>query len=142
MDQTPGFRVRVYRDASTGDCTLGGVSGKADRLTVIGTVDRRHMRQSYLIDPLPKDMKMHAPSEDAPPVALVVDHACGDLRVTLLPLNGSGNLVTGLVTDSDGWVMFGGNFAHTTDSRWSDLLRSFGATSAPVAVHDRIEAWK
>jgi hypothetical protein len=43
---------------------------------------------------------------------------------------------SGAVVPRGSWFMFGGNFAHTSDSRFSDL---FPGVYGALAIHDRVE---
>lgn len=111
-----GLPVSVYRDARLGDCTNGGVSSKFDRLVVVNAEG-------------PFD-----PAADSPAMVLE-SHVPGCLRLVPVSLKEAGR-----------WVMFGGNYAATSDSRFRELCeqllcqklkgqRFYGA----VAIHDRVE---
>lgn len=111
-----GLHISVYRDRALGDCTNGGVSSKHDELTVVnieGPVE---------------------PSKSAPAVILE-RHMRGALR--LVPAV----KVAGNWQQCEGWYMAGGNFGHTSDSRFADACEArlgvefYGA----VAIHDRTE---
>lgn len=110
-----GIMVSVFR-AEGKDCTLGGVSSKHDKLTVVN-VD----------GPFEPDV-------DAPAVRLE-NHVHGSLR--LVPVEKH-------LSDKDEYVcrivpIMGGNYAATSDSRFNDACRRllgfpfYGA----VAIHDR-----
>lgn len=153
-DRTHGFPIEVYRGRHEG--TNGGVSSKADRLTVVGVIlapavrDGRPNRDPLpeAVSPLDPEMRRYPASPDAPAVVLVADHVFGDVdqpRLRILPAfedESTGGYRR--ATDTDGWVMFGGNFAHAGDSRWTRLVCEVGGLNhpAPVAVHDRVEAWR
>jgi hypothetical protein len=106
--------IDVYRSAARGgyDCTNGGVSSRFTRLTVVNVEGP------------------FEPDADAPAVVLE-QHVRGCLR--LAPVD---------AVYERGAIMFGGNYGHTSDSRFARkceaLLghRFYGA----VAIHDRIEA--
>lgn len=127
-----GLVLDVYRHASGsyGDCTNGGITGRCDRVTVVGVVDYRDPDGSRAIPdvrPMPRDARNRLPQDDAPPVWLVI-RADGDTY--LLP----GDPVTGLPDARTGW-MDGGNFASAPDSRWTEVVGRIVA----VRVHDRRE---
>jgi hypothetical protein len=110
-----GLTVYVYRTATLGDCTGGGISGRHAELTVVN------------IEGPSK------PRPDAPAVALL-DGAMGTKR--LVPVLGS---------DEEGWQMvapegyvgpmMGGNYAASSDGRFRDACGFYGA----IPVHDRYE---
>lgn len=106
----------VYRNADPnfGDCTYDGISGKAIKLTLIG-------------DGVPQ---LFTASEDAPAVELK-NHAHHPEYCFLVPLQrkkGSG-------------PMFGGNFAYSSDSRISELVRRLtgNCINQAIPIHDRWE---
>lgn len=101
-----GIRVSVYRDASlNSDCTNNGVSGRHTSLTVVN---------------------VDGPSEPTPdaPAVLLVPGVLGGYRI--VPAHKS---------NKDEWVMFGGNYAYTFDSRFRQAIKDHG----PVPIHDRVE---
>lgn len=57
---------------------------------------------------------------------------------------GSVHLVPVKPTDSNHTnYMFGGCYVSTSDSRWSEILKEFGAPShCAIALHDRTETWE
>ena len=104
--------VSIYRDSDRTDCTNSGVtSPKFDNKFVVecetGHVDANTVEaRGYIV------------------LKRVDRNIGGKPYVHLVP-----------VTIPEGrWSMFGGNFAYTSDSRFS---RAFGG--APVAIHDRVE---
>lgn len=125
-----GLRLDVYRCASGGDFTNGGITAHAARVTVTGVIrpggpgwTSGHQEP----EPLPKDMQVFEPTEIAPEVTLVI-RAHG--RGTWLHLEPVGSCPAGNV----GWMM-GGNYAGTSDSRWGALTDGTDL----VAIHDRTE---
>lgn len=106
-----GFRVWIFR-SDLGDCTNGGVSARAQKLTVIHP-------------DLPASSEA---SEDAPAVLLTQGN--GRRRWILVPMEGQSEKV-----GPSG--MFGGNYAGSSDSRWVDLVGDPGM----VPIHDRSETW-
>lgn len=159
MSHTPGpyagFTLDVYRRAAgTGDATMGGPTGVADTVTLVGVAfpedwGRERLAQAGLavggarVSALPPDMRMYEPTPERPAVALVVDTACGSRRLTVkaaFPTKDGYRIAD----HSDGWVMAGGNYVDAIDSRWRNLVREVndGRDHGPVPAHDRIEAWK
>lgn len=111
-----GLIVSVYRDASGYDCTLGGVSSKHKDLLVVN---------------------VEGPFEPAAdlPAVILERHVPGCLRIVPAVREGS------KWVRASGWWMFGGNFAHTSDSRFGEAARALLGTEfyGAVAVHDRQE---
>ena len=113
-----GLNVSVYK-FPLGDCTLDGISSKAKDLCLVN-----------------------------------VDGPCSPDRVTpaamLVPGNGRGlvKIVPAILDDKKRyspdprWVMMGGNYASTSDSRFhAAVSRITGSASyGAVPIHDRIEA--
>ena len=70
------------------------------------------------------------------------------MRTTRLLVGGcepiGGRKILRLIPESKklGWTMFGGNYATTSDSRFSELCEELLGTNfyGAVAVHDRVEA--
>jgi len=64
-------------------------------------------------------------------------------RVKLVKGNlpGTVKVVPETMLDAGNWTMFGGNFAYTSDSRWSDAVEELCGSrqSGAVAIHDRVE---
>lgn len=108
-----GMIVTVFKDSDlNGDYSLDGISSRFSRFCVINV-----------------DGPFH-PDDNTPPVRLVKGHNAS--TVHLIPTE----------EETKGkWVMFGGNFASTSDSRWYRAIEAlienhfYGA----VAIHDRIE---
>ena len=94
-----------------GDCTNGGVSARYNTLTLVNA--------GGPFDPAPDQ-----------PAMVMERHAPGCLRLVPVELKKSGK-----------WVMFGGNYAATSDSRFSELAHNLlGHTFyGAVAIHDRVE---
>lgn len=93
-----------------GDCTNGGISGTFDKLCVTN---------------------VDGPFEPGPGIPAVV------LKPGNIP-----NALPKLVPEEDQehWVMFGGNYASTSDSRFSEAVkRMCGVYASIVPIHDRIE---
>lgn len=109
-----GLFVDIYRSARLGDCTLGGISAY-----------EAGAKEVFLIN-------IEGPFDDPYecPIAVLESHCAGRLRI--VPGNPDG-------TARDGLWSSGGNFAHTSDSRFMEACerltgsRFYGA----VAIHDR-----
>lgn len=56
-------------------------------------------------------------------------------------LPGTAKLVSESNQEAGDWTMFGGNFAYTSDSRWSEAIEEICGSrqSGAVAIHDRVE---
>lgn len=101
--------VSVLRN-TLGDCTNGGVSSIYDRFDVhydYGT------REDLVLDGI-NDQDL----------VLIEDMCMGQPRKFLLPA---------YLLHTSKRVMFGGNFAYTSDSRFP--------SDAPIKIHDRVENW-
>lgn len=104
--------LRVNVYRSAGqDCTNNGVSSRYDTLTVVNADG-------------PFD-----PSDDAPAAILTVG-PFGTIRLEPVELY-----------ESNQWVMFGGNLASTSDSRFGEAIEKLGGDrfAAAVNIHDRVE---
>lgn len=93
------------------DCTLGGISSKAREICVLNVEGP------------------FEPSEEHPAALLVMDRV---LRIVPADANGQ---------PTKSWTMMGGNFAHTSDSRFGEAIARLGQPGfyGAVAIHDRIE---
>lgn len=107
------LRLHVYRD-NIGDCTNGGISSKYNELLVI-------CDDGYI------DIDENNPPENA--VKLVKRKLFGKTLFHLEPIAAPKGV---------GW-MFGGNYAATSDGRFSEML---GGMYGAVAIHDRQESQK
>lgn len=113
-----GLLAFVARVARCGDCTNGGISSNHDQLCLVN-VDGPF-----------------EPSDDCPAVMLD-SHVLGCLRIVPAVKTEAGNWII----EPGGWYMDGGNYASTSDSRFSAACnrllghRFYGA----VAIHDRRE---
>jgi hypothetical protein len=121
-----GLRLYVYRSDGT-DCTNGGITAAAAQVTVTG-IRRGGSRQAFTTRPVPRDMQIFPPAGHAPEVTLVIRK------------NGTGGHWVHLEPAADeppgtGGYMDGGNYAATTDSRWTELT----GHGLPLPVHDRTE---
>lgn len=126
-----GLLLDVYRTARTDDIdtTNGGITGRCDRVTVVGIVDYRDPgdgRPKPQVGPMPLEARHWEPDDQSPPVWLYIS----DHDMYLQPADAA----TGQPDVRGGW-MAGGNYAATTDDRWTRVLRHMVA----VRVHDRRE---
>jgi len=133
-----GLHVNVYRSA-LGDCTNGGISSTPPCLCLVNVKGPSN------------------PNENAPAAMLVAGNIAGTLRIVpaaFVPRTNIGMVLTvgGVIQqeqrgqlgdwkEAPGWFMMGGNYAATSDSRFSEACarllghRSYGA----VPIHDRLE---
>jgi hypothetical protein len=108
-----GIHLSVFRDADLNcDCTLNGVSRQHNRLTLVG----------------PDISGPFEPTEDAPAVKIVRRKLRGKdggfiEYMHLEPIDAKYN--------GGRWLMFGGNVAYTSDSRFP--------SDYPLKIHDRFE---
>jgi hypothetical protein len=133
-----GLTVSVYREADGSDFTLGGISGKHNTLTVIGTIDR-HDRKAMDIFELPEGSQVSEASEECPGVFVMREFARGadkpwNMFVVPAPCGPEQDIYA--ITDLRSVIglSFGGNFVSTSDSRWRELT---GVDA--LRVHDRRE---
>ena len=76
------------------------------------------------------------PGEKKPAMMLVDDAPCGKPYPKLVPAE----LVNGEWVRKPGWYMFGGNYAGTSDSRYSKAVEDCGGSRAGILpVFDRME---
>ena len=130
MSDRKGLILSVYRNAELGDCTNGGITSRVAMITVTGVRKGWH-RGEGVTEPLPEHMRVFAPSERAPEVELIIRDN-GSIRWLSLEPAADGP------ADCTPY-MAGGNYAGSTDSRWSELCGSHGPL---VSVHDRTETWE
>ncbi|AJA43750.1 hypothetical protein MILLY_78 [Mycobacterium phage Milly] len=124
---TAGLRVQVFR-SSLGDCTNGGVTSKADVVTLVGYVDPL----GGALKPLPRMSQVFAPADDAPAVVMAPSNLPGALP-HLVPLDAK---------QAGEWTMHGGNLAGSSDSRFGELIEKVfdgPRCVSSLPVHDRIE---
>jgi hypothetical protein len=125
-----GLIVNVARSTGT-DCSRNGLSARFDTLTVVGTLGKDDAKK---VTPLPFDARVFDAHANRPAVALRL-WAGPSVHVVPVQQTGDGYAVI------DEWVMFGGNYAASSDSRLrrtvEDLLGHsfYGA----ISIHDRIE---
>jgi hypothetical protein len=128
-----GLILSVYRNAELGDCTNGGITATANAVTVTGIRRGSRTRKPAAVEPLPRSMRVFTPSERAPEVTLVIrDNGSGGTWLSLEPAG----------ADESRWWMAGGNYAGSSDSRWSELCGAGAGGGHPVSVHDRSETWQ
>lgn len=105
------LRLSVYRDELE-DCTNGGISAEYNQLLVVSD-------NGFI------EIDENKPPENT--VKLVKRNLFGKTMYHLEPLVAPNGL---------GW-MFGGNYAATSDSRFSEMI---GGMYGAVAIHDRQES--
>lgn len=115
-----GMLVSFYRDAARScDCSRNGESARFVECCVVN-VDGPF-----------------EPDEDCPPMMLVDDKPTGKPYPKLVPAE----LIDGAWERKSDWVMFGGNYAGTSDSRFCSAIAVFGGTRASIVpVFDRVES--
>ena len=111
----------VYRNPTLGDCTNHGISGKYDKLEIACPNGPFEVDS----DNLPENFCM---------VELRSLFGGREVIPTIYPaeVNEKGEIVK----RGGKWYMMGGNFANTSDSRFSDMIGGFYGA---VAIHDRYE---
>lgn len=122
-----GLNVEVYKSVRRGlfdgmDCTMGGISSKAETLCLVNVSG-------------PFEPKEEWPAM-VPAAMLVKGNVPGALHIVPAVKNDAGEWVP----DSR-WFMMGGNYAATSDSRFSDACEKMlgHAFYGAVAIHDRHE---
>jgi len=110
-----GMIVHVYKD-SFADCTNGGVSSKSNGLCVVNVEGPFN------------------PSDEYPAAKLVDDAPMGRPYPKIVPLE---------LLEQNKWVMFGGNLANASDSRWRIAVeKSGGGPAGALPIFDRVEQSK
>ena len=115
-----GIHVDIYRQRENPDdlfygedCTNGGESGYAKGFTVVNAEGPFEACQDY------------------PAAELVMAEVGGGRKILrLIP-----------VSKKEKWTMFGGNYASTSDSRFTELCEKLldATFYGAVAIHDRVE---
>lgn len=104
-----GLRVSILKNAELGDCTNGGISATRKSLTLVG----------------PDIPEIFEATPDAPAVVIIGRIIGGRLYNHAEPLEP--------VPAGHNGYMAGGNFIHTSDSRFP--------SDYPLSLHDRTEVW-
>lgn len=121
-----GLGLYVLRSRTLGDCSMRGISSRADRVTLVGIVDRRKDFRAP-VQPLPKsETGPFRPTDDAPAAVLVIRNFGGRDVYSVEPLQPEGE---------HRWFMMGGTYV-SGDSRFSNLT---GGQYGAIAFHDRCE---
>ena len=109
-----GMLVWVYRTPLGGDCTANGISKDAKCLCLVNVEGP------------------FTPDDETPAALLVKRDAVGNVVIVECTPDGR---------KREGWSMFGGNFAYTSDSRFSEAVQKLSGYkfSFPVSIHDRYE---
>ncbi|MBF6588447.1 hypothetical protein IU414_27265 [Nocardia farcinica] len=131
-----GLVLDVFRAADGPDFTLGGVSARHDRLTLVGFVDTTHPSAGRSVIQ-PADWRVRPVREDAPPVVAVIGRI-GARYAYLEPVD----IEDGRVRYRAGrWSCFGGNFAGSNGGRFGGVLADLLGYPEPhvLPVHDRYE---
>lgn len=116
--------VNIYTDGT--DCTNGGVSSKAKKLTVVNVKGWRKPSKELF--------------EKCPPVKLInKSYTLFGNRfnnIILVPVDPET-----LEIDKSKRYMAGGNFGYTSDSRFNNLVRDLndGYSMGAISIHDRVE---
>lgn len=113
MNMVNALSIDVFRTPRFGDCTNGGISSRFSELLIV-------------CEDGPRKIDLDNPPENA--CKMVKRHLFGQDCYHIEPLNRP----TGA-----GW-MAGGNFAYTSDSRFSAMC---GKTCNAISIHDRQETW-
>jgi hypothetical protein len=104
-----GLLVDVYKTNGT-NCTLNGISSKSNVICLINV-----------------DGPFN-PDNDKPAALLVPGNLPNTVKI--IPAN---------INQEKTWVMFGGNFAYSSDARFNDAVEKIAGYRGAVQVHDRIE---
>ncbi|NKY89873.1 hypothetical protein [Nocardia veterana] len=129
-----GLTLHVFRDTALSDCTNGGITARAQRVTLVGLCDFEFGGEPTRLP----EWQLTPPSEDAPAVvAVVLDHFGGERNAFLVPVEIRDNE---LQRPHLYRLSHGGNFAGVSDSRFgSTLYRYLGYRPDVLRVHDRTE---
>lgn len=117
-----GLHVYVYRTGER-DCTLGGISSKAERLCLVNVSGP------------------FEPDADHPAAMLLRNTALEGERSRAAKIVPAVQLESGEWVKDPRWMMMGGNYAASSDSRFGEALRAIIGSHAGYAVpiHDRHE---
>lgn len=109
----------ILRPADYGDSTAGGISSKVNS---IYCVFAKRRTDSYDASSIPfTELNLRDICHDNKDCLIIIgDICCKKLRLRAIPAN--------LILENKN-VMFGGNFVHTSDSRFFEN---------PIKIHDRI----
>lgn len=136
QDSRKGLTVDVYRTATHGmnaDFSLGGVSATHNELTITGVVESGTDRRPVFRE-LDSYSQVFAVRDDKPEAWLYQRQIFDKSLWCVIPA-----MPADYLGGIGGWVsrlMFGGNYASTSDSRLSTLVDFYGA----LAIHDRCES--
>ena len=137
-----GLRLEVLRPADRVDCTLNGISSRANGLICVGVLDHRRNPAIREAAPLRPDMQLWEATPTSPAVLLHV-RQIGHPVFSLIPAVWMGDHWEKGPEDL-GFYCAGGNYAATTDGRFGDLTAEFqnGARFyGALSVHDRLESY-
>ncbi|QSE72256.1 MULTISPECIES: hypothetical protein [Rhodococcus] len=143
-----GLLLDVYRAHHNGDCTNGGISAAADTLLLVGVLDERRARTGRITS-LPSGCTPHGArshvggrEQISPTVAVRIRrHAFIEgSHAALVGVEWNADRRRYELTEAGRVVMFGGNYAGTSDSRLGELSeRYLGHRSMILPIHDRTE---
>lgn len=134
-----GLALSVYRSAAFDtDCTRGGITATADRVTVVGVIDLTDPRVRGTVVRV-ADWLATPVREDAPPVVVVVErtgfwrNGAPEAHLEPVEITGDGRILRG------SHAIFGGNFAGQGASQFGQVLSALLGYPAPgvLRVHDR-----
>lgn len=113
---------------SLGDCTFGGISSKATQLYLVGIKEEGSKEVTYMENLLKEEKKLYIgySSENCTHVILIKRKLFGQEADYIVPLD---------LYKSGKWYMAGGNFAYTSDSRFSEIT----GHRYPLPIFDRVE---
>ncbi|MCW3472789.1 hypothetical protein OMK68_24750 [Rhodococcus pyridinivorans] len=143
-----GLLLDVYRAHRLGDCTNGGISAAPDTLLLVGVLDERRARTGRITSLpsgcTPHGVRSHVGGREriSPTVALRIRrHAFIEgSYAALVGVEWNADRRRYELTESGRVVMFGGNYAGTSDSRLGELSeRYLGHRSMILPIHDRTE---
>lgn len=129
------LHLSVLRNADGVDCTRSGITSTHTQLRLVGYLVQTGEREQ--VKELPEGLALT--NSDAAPVLLIIRNSANGFIAHLTPAHRDEE--TGEWTRGGAWTMAGGNYAHSSDSRFTTLVsrllgnRFYGA----LAVHDRIE---
>lgn len=126
-----GLRIDVYRNADTdADYTMGGITATHTTLTLVGIVTADGELLALPVGRVLLD------TGEAPAVVMVITPSVtGELVAHLEPAAADPS------APRRSGASFGGNFAGTSDSRFTEVVYGFTGNHCPgvLPVHDRYE---
>lgn len=119
-----GIYANVYKNQSGYDCSLNGISSDAQELLILNAEGPFEEKQVQAV--------MARSGRKIAVARMVPGNLPGCVKI--VPVDEAGEPVKQ-------WVMFGGNFAYSSDSRFHELVAALGGPrhGGAVPIHDRIE---